>query len=335
MSNTIHTILPGEPDSPHYHVPVMIREVLEALAPSADRLTVDGTLGGGGHARAILEAGAKILGLDQDLGAIGYCIQHMVVYDGDSVRLVQANFRHLNRILDQLNIDKVDGILLDLGVSSRQLDRADRGFSFQKAGPLDMRMDRSRPFSAAEVVNTFAQSELVRIFRVYGEETAAGRAAAAIVRTRQDHPLEDTLALARLMEQVIPKRGPRHPATRVFQALRMVVNDELGALSDGLEAAAQRLHPGGRLAVLTFHSLEDRIVKSFCRETSTPLLDRPEWPAPRSNPRCMFRALARKAIQPSAGEVAHNPRARSAKLRALERNSARFSPRPPNQTLAP
>ena len=331
--NTADTILPAEPDAPDYHVPVMIREVLEALAPAAGHVTVDGTLGGGGHARAILRAGAKIIGLDQDWGAIGYCIQHMVVYDGDSVRLVQANFRHLNRVLDQLNIDKVDGILLDLGVSSRQLDRAERGFSFQKPGPLDMRMDRARPVSAAEVVNTFAQDELSRIFRVYGEETAAGKAAAAIVRTRQDHPLEDTLTLARLLERVIPKRGPRHPATRVFQALRMVVNDELGALSEGLEAAAQRLRPGGRLAVLTFHSLEDRIVKSFCRETSTPLLDRPEWPAPRPNPRWLFRALTRKAIQPSAHEIAQNPRARSAKLRALERNSNRFSPRPRDQTL--
>ena len=335
MSAVSRPSLPGEADLPHYHVPVMIQEVLEALAPAPGRIAVDGTLGGGGHARAILQAGAKIIGLDQDWGAIGYCIQHMVVYDGDTVRLVQANFRQLNRVLDQLNIDKVDGILLDLGVSSRQLDRADRGFSFQKAGPLDMRMDRSRPLSAAEVVNTSTQSELIRIFRVYGEENAAGKAAAAIVRTRHDHPFEDTLTLARLMEQVIPKRGPRHPATRVFQALRMVVNDELGALTDGLEAAANRLNPGGRLAVITFHSLEDRIVKGFCRETSTPELDRPEWPAPRPNPRCMFRALTRKAVQPSTNETARNPRARSAKLRAMERTSSPYSIRPSNRTLAP
>ena len=333
MSAADPTILPGDPASQPYHLPVMVREVIEALAPASNRTTADGPLGGGGHARAILQTGAKIIGLDQDRAAIGYCIQHMVVYDGDSVRLVQANFRDLNQILDQLKIDKVDGILLDLGVSSRQLDRADRGFSFQKAGPLDMRMDRSRPVSAAEVVNTSTQDELVRIFRVYGEEPAAGRAAAAIVRTRRDQPLDDTLALARLMEEVIPKRGPRHPATKVFQALRMVVNDELGALSDGLEAAAQRLNPGGRLAAITFHSLEDRIVKTFCRETSTPSLDRPEWPAPRPNPRCMFRALTRKVVQPSADEVARNPRARSAKLRALERNTTRFSPRSLNQAL--
>ena len=335
MSAVPHPTLPGEPEPPHYHVPVMIREMLEVLAPSPGRTTVDGTLGGGGHARAVLQAGAKIIGLDQDWGAIGYCIQHMVVYDGDTVRLVQANFRHLNRVLDQLNIDKVDGILLDLGVSSRQLDRAERGFSFQKAGPLDMRMDRSRSLSATEVVNTSTQSELARMFRVYGEENAAGKAAAAIVRARGDQPIEDTLALARLMEQVIPKRGPRHPATRVFQALRMVVNDELGALAEGLEAAARRLNQGGRLAVITFHSLEDRIVKGFCRETSTPSLDRPEWPAPRPNPRCMFRALTRKAIQPSADEIARNPRARSAKLRAMERTSSPYSIRPSNQILAP
>ena len=316
----------------HYHLPVMPGEVLAALAPGPGHLTVDGTLGGGGHARAILQAGGEIIGLDQDWGAIGYCIQHMVVYDADSVRLVQANFRRLNRVLDQLHIDQVDGVLLDLGVSSRQLDLAERGFSFQKAGPLDMRMDRSRPLSAADVVNTFTREELTRIFRVYGEEPAAGKAAAAIVKKRDDHPLHDTLTLARLMEAVIPKRGPRHPATRVFQALRMEVNDELGALSDGLEAAAQRLRPGGRLAVITFHSLEDRIVKNFCRETSTPQLDRPEWPGPRPNPRCMFRALQRKAVQPSASEVARNPRARSAKLRVVERNSSPFTHRPPKPT---
>ena len=317
----------------HYHVPVMLGEVLAALAPCPGHLTVDGTLGGGGHSRAILQAGGKIIGLDQDWGAIGYCIQHMVVYDADSVRLVQANFRRLNQVLDQLHIDQVDGVLLDLGVSSRQLDLAERGFSFQKAGPLDMRMDRSRPLSAADVVNTFTREDLTRIFRVYGEEPAAGRAAAAIVRKRVDHPLHDTMTLAHLMEAVIPKRGPRHPATRVFQALRMEVNDELGALSDGLEAAAQRLRPGGRLAVITFHSLEDRIVKNFCRETSSPQLDRPEWPEPRPNPRCMFRALQRKAVQPSASEVVRNPRARSAKLRVVERNSSPFSPRPLKSAL--
>lgn len=302
-----------------YHRPVMVDEVLWALAPGPGRIIVDGTLGGGGHARAILAKGAKIIGLDQDGGAIGYCIQHLVVYDADSVRLVRANFRSMATVLDQLNIPKVDGVLLDLGVSSRQLDSAERGFSFQKPGPLDMRMDQASPLRAADLVNGSSEAELTRIFRVYGEEPAAARVAAAIVKARRQAPIEDTLGLVKIVETVIPKRGPKNPATRVFQALRIAVNDELGAVTAGLEAATERLSPGGRLAVITFHSLEDRLVKNFCRETTTPTLDRPEWPAPRPNPRYAFRTLSRRAIAPSETEVATNPRSRSAKLRALER----------------
>jgi 16S rRNA (cytosine1402-N4)-methyltransferase len=309
-----------------YHVPVLLAETVAVLAADPGRTIVDGTLGGSGHTRALLAAGAKIIGLDQDENAIGYCIQHLVRYDGDSVRLIQANFRDLPRVLDHLNMAYVDGILLDLGVSSHQIDQAERGFSFQQAGPLDMRMNRSRGTSAADVVNQADEHEMTQLFRLYGEEPCARAAAAAIVAARRTRPFTETLELARLLEKVIPKRGPRHPATRVFQALRMAVNDELGALRDGLEAAAQRLRPGGRLAVLTFHSLEDRIVKSFCRETSREFDDRPEWPAPRPNPRCMFRAVTRKALQPSAAETSRNPRARSAKLRALERTAAPYRP---------
>ncbi len=302
-----------------YHRPVMVDEVLWALAPAPGRTIVDGTLGGGGHTKAILQKGAKIIGLDQDGGAINHCTQHLVVYDADSVRLVRANFRDLARVLDQLNISKVDGVLLDLGVSSRQLDVADRGFSFQKAGPLDMRMDQSASVRAADVVNGASDAELTRIFRMYGEEPAAARVAAAIVKARRQHPIEDTLSLVKIVETVIPKRGPKNPATRVFQALRIAVNDELGAVTAGLEAATERLNAGGRLAVITFHSLEDRIVKTFCRETASPTLDRPEWPAPRPNPRYAYRDLTRRAISPTPNELAANPRSRSAKLRALER----------------
>ncbi len=305
-----------------YHRPVMLAEVLAVLAPSPGRLIVDGTLGGGGHANALLAAGAKIIGLDRDGGAIGYCIQHLVVYDADSVRLLRANYRDLNAVLDQLKIDKVDGLLLDLGVSSAQLDRAERGFSFQRTGPLDMRMDQSSGESAADLVNGATLDELTQIFRRYGEEPAAARVASAIVRARNTRPLIDTLALARVVESVIPKRGPRHPATKVFQALRIAVNDELGALNAGLAAAAERLRPGGRLAVITFHSLEDRVVKNFARETTAPTIDRPEWPGPRPNPRYAFRTLSKRAIQPSAAEQRDNPRSRSAKLRALERISS-------------
>ncbi len=319
-SNSLHG---QETKSPwDYHRPVMVDEVLWALAPAPGRTIVDGTLGGGGHAKAILQKGAKIIGLDQDAGAIGYCIQHLVVYDADSVRLVRANFRDLAQILDSLNISKVDGVLLDLGVSSRQLDAADRGFSFQKSGPLDMRMNQNAPVRAADMVNGSSEVELTRIFRLYGEEPAAARVAAAIVKARREHPIEDTLALVKVVETVIPKRGPKNPATRVFQALRIAVNDELGAVTAGLEVATERLHSGGRLAVITFHSLEDRIVKNFCRETSKPTLDRPEWPAPRPNPRYAYRDLTRRAISPSPAELAANPRSRSAKLRVLERISS-------------
>ena len=307
--------------SREYHRPVLVDEVLWALDPAPGRLIVDGTVGGGGHSAAILAKGAKIIGLDQDGGAIGYCIQHLVGYDADSVRLERANFRDIGLVLDDLNIPTVDGVLLDLGVSSKQLDSAERGFSFQKAGPLDMRMDQRASVSAADLVNGASEEELTRIFREYGEEKAASRVAAAIGRARREAPIEDTLALARVVETVIPKHGPRHPATRVFQALRMAVNDELGAVSAGLEAAAQRLAPGGRLAVITFHSLEDRIVKNFCRDTTRPTLDRPEWPAPRPNPRYAFRPVTRRAVSASAAEQASNPRSRSAKLRALEKIS--------------
>ena len=310
------------PSTWNYHRPVLVEEVLWALAPAPGRLIVDGTLGGGGHAQAILEKGAKVLGLDQDVDAIGYCTPHFVVYDANSVRIVRANFRDLNTVLDHLNISKVDGVLLDLGVSSRQLDAADRGFSFQKAGPLDMRMNQTADLRAADVVNGSSQDELTRIFRLYGEEPAAARVAAAIVKARRQQPIEDTLALVKIVETVIPKRGPKNPATRVFQALRIAVNDELGAVSAGLEVATERLNPGGRLAVITFHSLEDRIVKTFCRETTSPTLDRPEWPAPRPNPRYAYRALSRRAIGPSEVELAANPRSRSAKLRALEKISS-------------
>lgn len=303
-----------------YHVPVLLEETLAALLPSPDKWILDGTLGGGGHAQAILRRGGKIIGLDQDGGAIGYCIQHLVVYDGDTVRIKQANFRNLGPVLHQLNLSKVDGILLDLGVSSAQIDRPERGFSFQRPGPLDMRMDQTQAgLDAAEIVNGASVEELVRIFRTYGEEPAASRIAAAIVSRRQTARIVDTLDLAAVVENVVPKHGPRHPATRVFQALRIAVNDELGALTQALNVVGRHLHAGGRLAIITFQSLEDRIVKRFFREVTATTIDRPEWPAPRRNPSYAFRAVTKRAVQATEDEVRRNPRARSAKLRVLER----------------
>ena len=317
MPMTTRTHFPATQNK--YHEPVMVEEVITALVTGPGCLVVDGTMGGGGHSQALLNAGAKIIGLDQDGGAIGHCIQHLVVYHGDTVRLKQANFRELLPVMHEFGTDKVDGILLDIGVSSAQLDRPERGFSFQKDGPLDMRMNPTKGASAADLINHADKEELVRIFRLYGEEPAATRIAAAIVKHRQAAPIKDTLALAGLIERVVPRHGPRHPATRVFQALRMAVNDELGALKEALEASVQCLRSGGRLAVITFHSLEDRIVKNFARAVTTSLLDRPEWPTPRTNPDYSFRTVMRRAIQPTAAEQHRNPRSRSAKLRVVER----------------
>jgi 16S rRNA (cytosine1402-N4)-methyltransferase len=312
----------GAPQSA-YHRPVLLAETLWALAPGPGRVIVDGTIGGGGHTRAILETGAAVIGLDRDQAAIDFCRRQFAgtTHDGQ-LTLRHADYRDLGRVLDELAIDQADGLLLDLGVSSAQLDRGERGFSFQKAGPLDMRMDQSVPGTAADLVQSASQDELARIFRVYGEEPSAARVAAAIVQARAREPIADTLALARIVERVIPKHGPRHPATRVFQALRLAVNDELGAVQAGLQTAIERLRPGGRLAVISFHSLEDRLVKTFCRETTAETIDRPEWPNPRPNPRLFFRAVTRRAVQPDAAEQRENPRARSARLRALERLSA-------------
>lgn len=306
-----------------YHQPVLLAETLWALSPGPGRLIVDGTLGGGGHAEAILRTGAEVIGLDRDAEAVAHASRRLAgpIREGRA-RVAQANYRDLREVLARLGVRGVDGLLLDIGVSSRQLDSAERGFSFLREGPLDMRMDASAPLTAAGLVNGAHPDELIRIFREYGEEPAARRVALAIETERARAPITGTLALAALVETVIPKRGPRHPATKIFQALRMAVNDELGALAAGLEAAADCLRPGGRLAVITFHSLEDRLVKRHCRERSQPTIDRPEWPAPRPNPRYAFREITRRPIVADPAEQRDNPRARSAKLRAIEKNSS-------------
>jgi 16S rRNA (cytosine1402-N4)-methyltransferase len=208
---------------------------------------------------------------------------------------------------------------LDLGVSSHQLDAPERGFSFMRDGPLDMRMDPAGPLCAADLVNTWPEEELARIFYEYGDEKASRRVAKTIIRRRAERPFETTSDLAELVATVIPKRGPASPATRVFQALRIAVNDEMGALESTLDAAHHWLKPGGRLAVITFHSLEDRMVKQFFRRHSDVEIDRPEWPAPRPNPDCHYRLITRKGITASPAEISRNPRSRSAKLRVVER----------------
>ena len=209
--------------------------------------------------------------------------------------------------------------LLDLGVSSRQLENADRGFSLMRNGPLDMRMDPRQELTAAEVVNSYTEEDLNRIFRELGEEPAARRIASQIVKMRKETPFRETLALAKTIEKIVGRHGRRHPATQIFQALRMEVNDELGALEAGLRAITARLEPGSRVAVITFHSLEDRIVKNFFRDRSRALLDRPEWPEPRPNPDYQLALITSKPVEPDAAEQRANPRSRSAKLRVAER----------------
>ncbi|MDX2079602.1 MAG: 16S rRNA (cytosine(1402)-N(4))-methyltransferase RsmH [Terrimicrobiaceae bacterium] len=302
-----------------YHVPVMPDEVVALLRPAPGMLFLDGTLGGGGHSERLLDAGAEVIGLDQDSDAIAEAGRRLSRF-GPRFRSVEANFRDAGDVLERLGERRgLGGILLDLGVSSHQLDEAERGFALLKDGPLDMRMSRSADRTAADLVNDLPVPELVRIFREYGEESRAGQVAARIGALRVQHPFETTFDLAAAVSSVVPRTSGRHPATRIFQALRIAVNDELGALRDALESLPALLAPGARLAVITFHSLEDRIVKHFFREHSQEWIDRPEWPEPRRNPNRLFRLLTPHPIDAGIEEVQANPRSRSAKLRVVEK----------------
>ncbi len=301
-----------------YHQPVLARETIELLAPRPGALIVDGTCGGGGHSALILEKGADVLGLDQDPDAISHATGRLAQFGG-RVTLCQANFRDAAQVLDSLGVLGIGGALLDLGISSRQLENGDRGFSIMRNGPLDMRMDPRRELTAADIVNSYSEEELTRIFRDLGEEAAARRIASQLVKQRKTAPFRETSQLAKAIEKIVWRHGRRHPATQVFQALRMEVNDELQALQDGLLALASRLEPGARIAVIAFHSLEDRIVKNFFRDRSREFLDRPEWPEPRPNPDFQFTLITPKPVEPSPEEQRENARSRSAKLRVAER----------------
>lgn len=301
-----------------YHRPVLDREVVSLLAPKPGSLVVDGTCGGGGHTQALLRNGANVLALDRDPDAIQHVSEQLARF-GQRVAVVQANFRHADKVLDELRIRTIRGALLDLGVSSRQLENAERGFSVVRNGPLDMRMDPGNPLTAATIVNEYSAEQLTQLFRELGEEPAARRIASVIVKLRKTTPFRETLPLAHTIEKVVGRHGRRHPATQVFQALRMEVNDELGALEQGLRVLTARLEPGARIAVIAFHSLEDRIVKNFFRDRSREWLDRPEWPEPRRNPGCDLKLVTSKPVEPSDDEQRANPRSRSAKLRVAEK----------------
>ena len=309
-----------------YHRPVLAAEVIELLAPRPGALIVDATCGGGGHAEAILRAGADVLALDQDPDAIRHAGDRLSEF-GSRVTLRQSNFREADKILDELGIAQIGGALLDVGVSSRQLENAERGFSLMRNGPLDMRMDPRRDLTAAEIVNHYSEEELTQLFRDLGEEPAARRIASQLVKLRKIAPFQETLPLAHAIEKIVGRHGRRHPATQVFQALRMAVNDELGALEEGLRVLTARLEPGARIAVITFHSLEDRIVKNFFRDRSREWLDRPEWPEPKRNPQCDLTLITSKPVEPAETEQRNNPRSRSAKLRVAEKSHESFAPK--------
>jgi 16S rRNA (cytosine1402-N4)-methyltransferase len=301
-----------------YHRPVLEKEVVELLEPKPGSFIVDGTCGGGGHTEALLESGADVLALDQDPDAVQHVSEQLASF-GRRVTVRQANFRRAAKVLDELGLHTIGGVLLDLGVSSRQLENAERGFSLMRKGPLDMRMDPRTELTAATIVNEYSAEQLTRLFRELGEEPAARRIASLIVKMRKRFPFRETLPLARAIEKLAGRHGRRHPATQVFQALRMEVNDELGALEEGLRVLAGRLQPGARIAVIAFHSLEDRIVKNFFRDHSREWLDRPEWPAPQRNPNYDLKLITPKPVEPSEDEQRANPRSRSAKLRVAEK----------------
>jgi 16S rRNA (cytosine1402-N4)-methyltransferase len=311
------------------HLPVLVEEVMSMLAPAPGSLQIDATVGGGGHTERILEAtdpDGRLLGLDADGAAIARVDGRLRPRFGDRLVLRRANFRELRDVAPAAGFGAVDGMLFDLGLSSFQLGDSDRGFGFRTGGPLDMRFDTSRGVPASDLIATLDAVELTALFRQYGEEPFAGRIARAIVETRRETPIRTAEELAALVARVAPGRAPGrrrvHPATRVFQALRIAVNEELDALQAGLAAALDLLRPGGRLVVLSYHSLEDRIVKRFLQAERRGCSCPPEAPVCVCGRQSRLRLLSPKGLVPTDAEITANPRARSARLRAAERIAA-------------
>ena len=305
------------PEPPHQ--PVLYHQIIHALQPRSPGIYVDGTVGAGGHARGILEASSpegRLLGFDVDTQALAIAEKTLAPF-GARVRLVHASYVSLGTTLHSLGWLPVQGILFDLGASSMQFDTPERGFSFREDAPLDMRFDPNAPRTAADLVNTLPEDELADILYRYGEERAARKIAKAILRAR---PIRTTGELASLIENVLPRRGSAiHPATRSFQALRIAVNDELQNIERALPQALEALAPGGRIAVLAFHSLEDRIVKRFFQQESRDCICPPEQPVCTCKHRAALKILTKKPIRPSEEEIRDNPRARSARLRVAEK----------------
>ena len=308
------------------HVPVLASEVVHLLDPKPGGIYVDGTIGLGGHTQALfaLEPRITVVGIDLDREALSYAKKRLASF-ASRLHLVHASYTDLQKHLRILGIEKVDGLLLDLGVSSLQLDNPERGFSFRANGPLDMRMDTSQHLTALDIVNNLTEKELVDILFRYGEESFAREIVRAIVATRKSGAIETTTQLADLVCRTIPKRfhlRRKHPATRTFQALRVAVNDELRNLQNGLQTAFQCLAPDSVIAVISFHSLEDRIVKRFFRYKAVDCICPPSLPECVCDKQVEGKILTRKPIVPSKEEMENNPRSRAAKLRAMRKSKA-------------
>lgn len=305
-----------------HHISVLLNECIDNLNIKPDGIYVDGTMGGGGHSLEIAKrlTTGRLICIDQDPNAHEAAGKRLAEYK-DRITFVRDNFGNIKSILDSLGIEKIDGMLLDIGVSSHQLDEAERGFSYQQDAPLDMRMNPDRPFSAYDVVNGYDEDELDRVIFTYGEERWARRIAQFIVKEREAKPIETTGDLVDIIKKAVPKGarkdGP-HPAKRTFQAIRIEVNGELEVLQRAIDDVAARLAVGGRLCIITFHSLEDRIVKEAFRKQENPCICPPQFPVCVCGKKPLGRVITRKPILPSKEELEENPRSRSAKLRVLE-----------------
>lgn len=306
------------------HQSVLLAETIDSLHIRPDGIYADGTLGGGGHSEAILERlgeGGRLIGFDQDADAVQAAGERLSRF-GDRIRIIRSNYRYMREELENLGISRVDGIVLDLGVSSYQLDHFERGFSYRGDAPLDMRMDQRQEKTAADVVNTYEEAELARILRDYGEERFAGRIARSIVQTREKAPIETTGQLVEIIRGAIPAKNREtggHPAKRSFQAIRIEVNAELDVLRNSLDGMIDLLDDGGRICVITFHSLEDRIVKSIFQKNENPCTCPPSFPVCVCGKQSKGRVVTRKPILPGREETEENSRSKSAKLRVFER----------------
>lgn len=305
------------------HISVLLNEVIEGLNINENGTYVDCTLGGAGHSSEIikrLNSNGKLIGIDQDLEALSAAKEKLISYD--NVIYVHNNFTNIENILNELEMDNIDGILMDLGVSSYQLDNGERGFSYMKDAPLDMRMDREAELTAYEVVNGYSEEKLYKLIRDYGEEKFASRIAKFIVDRRENSPINSTTQLVDIIKAAIPAKARRegpHPAKRTFQAIRIEVNKELEILDKAIEGSINKLKKGGRLAIITFHSLEDRIVKNKFKDLADPCKCPKEFPVCICGKVPTIKIISRKPIEPSKEEVEENPRSRSAKLRIAEK----------------